>query len=50
MSLYNQNVLKNWKIHQNWTLFLDRDGVINKRKIGDYIKLIDDFSYFNKIF
>lgn len=45
MSLYNQNVLKNWKIHQNWTLFLDRDGVINKRKIGDYIKLIDEFEF-----
>ena len=45
MSLYNQNILKSWKIHQNWTLFLDRDGVINKRKIGDYIKLIDEFEF-----
>ncbi|HQM78484.1 MAG TPA: HAD family hydrolase [Bacteroidales bacterium] len=32
-------------MHQNWTLFLDRDGVINKRKIGDYIKLIDEFEF-----
>jgi len=45
MSLYNQNILKSWKIHQNWTLFLDRDGVINKRKIGDYIKIIDEFEF-----
>ncbi len=43
-----------------WTIFLDRDGVINKRLIGDYIKKIEEFEFidgveeainiFNKIF
>ncbi|HHW59161.1 MAG: HAD family hydrolase [Bacteroidales bacterium] len=45
MSAYNQKVLSEWNIHKNWTLFLDRDGVINKRKIGDYIKIIDEFEF-----
>jgi histidinol-phosphate phosphatase family protein len=26
------------KIDKTWTLFLDRDGVINERKFGDYVK------------
>jgi histidinol-phosphate phosphatase family protein len=30
-------------IDQSWTLFLDRDGVINKRIVGDYIKRTDEF-------
>ena len=29
----------------SWTLFLDRDGVINKRLIGDYIKNKDEFEF-----
>ncbi len=28
-----------------WTLFLDRDGVINEREVGGYIKKVDDFSF-----
>src|SRR6218665_1193556 len=28
---------------QNWTLFLDRDGVVNKRLIADYVKTIEEF-------
>jgi histidinol-phosphate phosphatase family protein len=35
-------ILKNL-ITKSWTLFLDRDGVINERLVGDYIKKIDDF-------
>ena len=51
-------LLKN--IDRNWTLFLDRDGVINYRPIDDYIKTWGDFKFlpgvpealaiFNKIF
>ncbi len=50
--------LKN--IDKNWTLFLDRDGVINNRPIGDYVKTWEAFEFlpgvlkalaiFNKIF
>jgi D-glycero-D-manno-heptose 1,7-bisphosphate phosphatase len=45
---------------KSWTLFLDRDGVINSRPPGDYIKRWEDFEFlpgvrealqiFNKIF
>jgi len=30
-------------IDSSWTLFLDRDGVINKRLMGDYVKTIAEF-------
>ena len=29
------------KIDKTWTLFLDRDGVINVRLIDDYVKNIN---------
>ena len=32
-------------IDRSWTLFLDRDGVINKRLIDDYIKSWDEFVF-----
>ena len=35
--------LKN--IDPSWTLFLDRDGVINKRLVDDYIKSWDEFEF-----
>ncbi len=35
--------LKTLGIDDSWTLFLDRDGVINKRLIGDYVKTIEAF-------
>ncbi|MCK9270122.1 MAG: HAD-IIIA family hydrolase [Bacteroidales bacterium] len=35
-------ILKNL-ISNSWTLFLDRDGVINERLVGDYIKHTRDF-------
>jgi len=38
-------ILKDLKINRNWTLFLDRDGVINKRRVGDYIKTWDQFEF-----
>ena len=32
-------------IDRTWTLFLDRDGVINKRMEGDYIRNWDQFEF-----
>ena len=32
-------------INQKWTLFLDRDGVINEKLEGDYVKQISEFSF-----
>jgi D-glycero-D-manno-heptose 1,7-bisphosphate phosphatase len=37
--------LKNLNIDSSWSLFLDRDGVINKRIIGDYIKKVEEFHF-----
>ena len=37
--------LKNLHIDNTWSLFLDRDGVINKRIIGDYIKKWEEFEF-----
>ena len=33
------------EIDTSWTLFLDRDGVINRRKVGEYIEHINDFEF-----
>ena len=38
-------ILKNLKIDNDWTLFLDRDGVINKRIEGDYIRSWEQFEF-----
>lgn len=32
-----------FKIDESWTLFLDRDGVINRRLMGDYVKRLEEF-------
>lgn len=32
-------------IDKTWTLFLDRDDVINKRRIDDYVKSWDEFEF-----
>ena len=34
------------KIDKSWTLFLDRDGVINNEKHMDYINTWDEFKFF----
>ena len=37
----------NWKeVNKDWTLFLDRDGVINVDKEGSYIFKVDEFSFY----
>lgn len=35
--------LKDYFFDHGWTLFLDRDGVINERLPGDYVKTPDEF-------
>ncbi|HHN47526.1 MAG TPA: HAD-IIIA family hydrolase [Bacteroidales bacterium] len=35
--------LKDLPINKSWTLFLDRDGVINHRLPGDYVKTPEQF-------
>ena len=37
------------EINQNWTLFLDRDGVINKRPHNDYVKNWSEFEFLNGV-
>ena len=37
--------LKNLNINKNWTLFLDRDGVINKKIDHDYVKQWIEFEF-----
>ncbi|MBU1369414.1 MAG: HAD-IIIA family hydrolase [Bacteroidetes bacterium] len=55
MSLNPLNSIKG-----DWSLFLDRDGVINKRPLNDYVRQVEDFHflpgtlealrYFNEVF
>ena len=40
--------MKKPDIDSSWTIFLDRDGVINKKIENDYVKRWDDFSFTNK--
>lgn len=40
--------LKNLKIDKSWTIFLDRDGVINEKLEGDYVKKIAEFRFIDK--
>tara|TARA_R110002072_G_scaffold192413_2_gene349450 strand:- start:13671 stop:14225 length:555 start_codon:yes stop_codon:yes gene_type:complete len=37
--------IKNWGVDHTWSLFLDRDGVINERIFGGYITTVDDFKF-----
>lgn len=37
--------LKDLQIDKQWTLFLDRDGVINKKFENDYVKTVEEFEF-----
>lgn len=37
--------IKEWGIDATWTLFLDRDGVINERIMGGYVTNPNDFHF-----
>ena len=41
--------LKNLNIDNTWTLFLDRDGVINKKIDNDYVKHSTDFEFIDGV-
>ncbi|OYT13655.1 MAG: phosphatase [Bacteroidetes bacterium 4572_114] len=41
--------LKSLNISPNWTLFLDRDGVINHRLTGDYVKSWDELRFLDGV-
>lgn len=42
--------LKNLNIDKSWTLFLDRDGVINKKLDDDYVKHWIEFEFLHGTF
>ncbi|MBK7408798.1 MAG: HAD family hydrolase [Saprospirales bacterium] len=41
--------MKNWKIDSDWTLFLDRDGVINRRIPGGYVCDWEEFQFLSGV-
>lgn len=41
--------LKNLNIDKTWTLFLDRDGVINKKRENDYVKHWIEFEFLKDV-
>ncbi|MDY0076388.1 MAG: HAD family hydrolase [Bacteroidales bacterium] len=45
MTIYPENIRAG-----DWSLFLDRDGVINKRPFNDYVKRINDFEFLPGVF
>ena len=38
-------MIKGFSPDKTWTLFIDRDGVINRRPAGDYVKQWDEFEF-----
>ena len=34
-----------WNVDETWTLFLDRDGVINERILNGYVTDISEFHF-----
>lgn len=41
--------IKDWNIDPTWTLFLDRDGVINERIMGGYVTSPEEFVFLPKL-
>lgn len=41
--------MNKWNVDSSWTLFLDRDGVINERKMGGYIESVEEFKFLPKV-
>ena len=37
--------MKPWAINNQWTLFLDRDGVINQQVMNGYVNSLDTFQF-----
>lgn len=43
-----QELVKRWNIDDTWTLFLDRDGVLNSETFETYISRPEDFIFLEK--
>lgn len=41
--------MSQFDIDKSWTLFLDRDGVINTRKMGDYVYSAEEFDFLPQV-
>ena len=41
--------LKDFNIDHNTSLFLDRDGVLNVKRINDYVKKVDEFVFIDGV-
>ena len=41
--------LKNYNIKKDWTLFLDRDGVINEQLLDNYVTKWSEFKFINDV-
>lgn len=41
--------MNNWGVDATWTLFLDRDGVINKRNFDGYITDVNEFEFLPQV-
>jgi D-glycero-D-manno-heptose 1,7-bisphosphate phosphatase len=37
--------MKDWGVDNSWTLFLDRDGVINERIMDGYVQSVSEFKF-----
>jgi len=44
-----KGLIKNWGIDESWTLFLDRDGVINYETFENYIIKPEDFKFLDGV-
>ena len=38
-----------WNVDSSWTLFLDRDGVINHRIMGGYVTCVEEFKFLDGV-
>ncbi|MEW6619786.1 MAG: HAD family hydrolase [bacterium] len=45
LTIFLKNMRGEIKINKNKAVFLDRDGVINKKIIGDYVKCWEEFEF-----
>jgi len=41
--------MNNWEVDAAWTLFLDRDGVINKRNFDGYVTSVASFEFLPRV-
>lgn len=41
--------LNSWGVDNSWTLFLDRDGVVNQRILGGYVRNFSEFKFLDGV-